>query len=152
VLYASDNIEVIEIGVPAEHITTIDHEMVLPNDRIDRERRFQGQKFVHHKLDAAVWQPAHLPGFVARDTTIAENTNGVAGVLVLKRGKGVPEASAHDADIHFTFVMAGQMTLEASGARYALEAGDAFTLPPGLLATYADPSEDIELLEVRLPG
>ena len=30
VLYASDNIEVIEIGVPAEHVTTIDHEMELP--------------------------------------------------------------------------------------------------------------------------
>ena len=26
VLYASDNIEVVEIGVPAEHITTIDHD------------------------------------------------------------------------------------------------------------------------------
>ena len=24
--FASDNIEVIEIGVPAEHVTTIDHE------------------------------------------------------------------------------------------------------------------------------
>ena len=31
VLFASDNIEVIEIGVPAEHVTTIDHEMELPN-------------------------------------------------------------------------------------------------------------------------
>jgi len=31
VMYASNNIEVIEIGVPAEHVTEIDHEMELPN-------------------------------------------------------------------------------------------------------------------------
>ena len=50
VLFASDNIEVIEIGVPAEHVTTIDHEMQLPNDIVNLNREFNGQKFVHHKV------------------------------------------------------------------------------------------------------
>ena len=42
VLFASDNIEVLEIGVPAEHVTTIDHEMELPNGPANPDRRFQG--------------------------------------------------------------------------------------------------------------
>ena len=40
VLYAADGIEVIEIGVPAEHVTEIDHAMTLPTrSRPDRDGR-----------------------------------------------------------------------------------------------------------------
>ena len=35
---------------------------------------------------------------------------------------------------------------------FALEAGDAFVIPPGETARYGEPSEDLELLEVALPG
>ena len=71
VLYASDNIEVIEIGVPAEHVTTIDHTMELPNATLNPDREFQGQKFVHHKAEEAIWNTFRIPGFRARDTNIA---------------------------------------------------------------------------------
>ena len=33
-----------------------------------------------------------------------------------------------------------------------LAPGDAFVIPPGLAVQYADPSQDLELLEVSLPG
>ena len=157
VLFASDNIEVIEIGVPAEHVTTIDHEMELPNGPANPDRVFQGQKFVHHKVDEAVWQDHRLPGFICRDTTIAANTGDVAGVQVVKRAKkstaGLQPFYSHNADIHFTFVMDGTMTLEGEGRDpYKLQAGDAFVIPPGMGTRYAEPSENIELLEVTLPG
>ncbi|MDJ0825675.1 MAG: cupin domain-containing protein [Rhodobacter sp.] len=153
VLFASDNIEVIEIGVPAEHVTTIDHEMDLPNDRIDPDRRFHGQRFVHHIVDEATWNPHRLAGFESRDTTIAENTGDVAGVHVVRRTDGRPTFHRHDADILFSFVMEGAMTLEGEGRDpYRLSPGDAFVIPPGMATRYADPSEDLELLEVSLPG
>ncbi|MEM8653312.1 MAG: cupin domain-containing protein [Pseudomonadota bacterium] len=153
VLFASDNIEVIEIGVPAEHITTIDHEMALPNGPADPERRFQGQRFVHHKVEDAVWAPFRLTGFEARDTGIADGTNGVAGVQVARKGVGTPDWATHDGDILFTFVMTGTMTLEGEGRDpFALEPGDAFVIPPGMRTRYSDVSDDIELLEVSLPG
>lgn len=153
VLYASDEIEVVEIGVPAEHVTTIDHEMTLPNGPANPDRRFQGQRFVHHKADEAEWRPFRLPGLISRDTTIVENTQNVAGVHVAKKGEGAPAWAAHDADILFTFVMDGTMTLEGEGrAPHRLQAGDAFVIPPGMKTRYADLSDDIELLEVSLPG
>ncbi len=153
VLFASDNIEVIEIGVPAEHITTIDHDMTLPNGTVNPEREFQGQRFVHHKADAATWSPFRLPGYQSRDTTIAEHTADVAGVHVIRRGEGAPGWTNHDCDILFTFVMDGTMTLEGEGKDpHALEPGDAFVIPPGMNTRYADPSDDLELLEVSLPG
>ncbi|MGH1575604.1 cupin domain-containing protein [Planktotalea sp.] len=153
VLFASDNIEVIEIGVPAEHITTIDHQMELPNGVVNPEREFQGQRFVHHKAEDAEWQEFRLKGFTSRDTLIAKNTRDVAGVHVVKRSEGAPEWAAHDSDIHFTFVMDGTMTLEGEGRdpQY-LQAGDAFVIPPSMMTRYSDASEDLELLEVSLPG
>ena len=153
VLYASDNIEVIEIGVPAEHITTIDHDMDLPTPEHLPDREFDGQRFVHHKADEAKWHPFRLPGFTARDTLISRNTKGVAGVHVVRPAAGNPVWASHDADIHFSFVMQGGFTLEGDGvAAQQLEAGDAFVIPPDFATRYADPSDDLEVLEVTLPG
>lgn len=153
VLEASDGIEVIEIGVPAEHITEIDHEMELPTPHLRPDREWQGQKFVFNEVRNAVWEQSRLPGFRSRDTTIATNTKGVAGVQVLERGQGDPVWASHDADIHFTFVMEGSMTLEGEGKDpYTLAPGDAFVTPPHMKTRYSDPSDDIRLLEVTLPG
>ncbi|AXI55805.1 cupin [Sulfitobacter sp. JL08] len=153
VLLASDNVEVIEIGVPAEHETEIDHEMELPTQHLRPDREWQGQKFVFNQAAGADWAAARLPGFKSRDTTIAQNTRNVAGVNVLRKGQGAAKWTAHDTDILFTFVMGGNMVLEGEGRDpHALEAGDAFVIPPGMKTRYADASDDIELLEVALPG
>jgi quercetin dioxygenase-like cupin family protein len=153
VLVASDNVEVIEIGVPAEHETEIDHDMELPTPHLRPDREWQGQKFVFNQAAIADWTKARLPGFNSRDTTIAKNTRDVAGVNVLRKGQGAAQWTAHDTDILFTFVMEGKMVLEGEGRDpHALEAGDAFVIPPGMKTRYADASDDIELLEVALPG
>lgn len=153
VMEASDDLQVIEIGVPADHVTEIDHEMELPTPQFRPDREWQGQKFVQNLAREARWIPFRLPGFECRDTTIAKKTKGVAGVQVVRRGPGDPVWASHDADIHFTYVMAGTLTLEGEGREpMPLEAGDAFVIPPGMRTRLADPSQDIELLEVTLPG
>lgn len=158
VLEASDGIEVIEIGVPAEHVTEIEHEMTLPTPDLRPDREWpdsegRGQKFVHNVGADAPWHPFRLNGFIARDTTINDATKSVAGVQVVRRGTGAPEWSKHDADIHFTFVMEGTMILEGEGKDpYQIEAGDAFVIPPHMATRYSAPSDDLELLEVTLAG
>jgi quercetin dioxygenase-like cupin family protein len=153
VLEASSGIEVIEIGVPAEHITEIEHEMTLPTPDLRPDREWQGQKFVHNIGSDARWHPFRLQGFIARDTTINDATKSVAGVQVVRRGAGNPQWAKHDADIHFTFVMEGSMTLEGEGKDpQSLAMGDAFVIPPGMATRYSDPTDDLELLEVTLAG
>jgi len=150
---ASDDLQVIEIGVPADHVTEIDHEMKLPTRHERPGREWDGQRFVHNLAEGAEWRDFRLPGFTCRDTSIAANTKSVAGVQVIRLGEGAPQWARHDADIHFTFVMKGTMVLEGEGREpFALEAGDAFVIPPGMKTLYANPSADIELLEVTLPG
>ncbi len=153
VLHASADIEVIEIGVPAQHVTTIDHEMELPNGPPRPGKEYHGQEFVHHTRDGASWQPFRLPGFTCRDTGISSGTRGVAGVQVVKPTGEPTVWSANQADIHFTFVMDGNFTLEGEGVPpHELIAGDAFVLPPGMETKYSNCSADLELLEVTLPG
>ena len=156
VLEASDNVEVIELGVPAEHITTIDHEMELPNGTVNPDRDWDGSKFVHHKEAEAVWAPWRIPGWDARDTGIGAGTAGVAGVTVARPdGSGSEVWSSHNTDILFTFVKEGSLTLEvdAEGPKtHDLVAGDAFVLPPFLKTRYVNASADCEVIEATLPS
>lgn len=153
VMESGDGIEVIEIGVPAEHVTEIDHEMTLPNATVNPDREWDGQKFVHNIGATGTFAPFRLPGFEARDTTINANTKGVASVMVA-RPTGAPTAwTSHQGDILFNFVMSGEMTLEGEGKDpYRLSPGDAFVIPPGMKTRYSAATPDLQLLEVSLPG
>ena len=152
-LHASADIEVVEIGVPAQHVTTIEHNMELPNSPAFPDREYQGQRFVHHRKDTAAWTPFRLPGFRCRDSGISAGTKGMAGVQIAARADDRTAWSKHTADIHFSFVLEGGMLLEGEGNDpQRLGPGDAFVLPPGMLTRYSDVSADLELLEVTLPG
>ena len=153
VMEASDGLEVIEIGVPAEHITLIDHEMTLPTPNLRPDREWDGQHFVHDIGKNSDWHPFRVPGFIQRDTTINENTRGVASVQVVRRATGDIPWVSHDCDILFGFVMAGGLTLEGEGEQpNRLACGDAFVIPPNLKTRFGDPTDDLEFLEVTLPG
>ena len=154
VLEASAGVEVIEIGVPAEHLTSVDHEMELPTPHFRPDREFQGTKFVLHRQAEATWEPWRIPGFEARETGIGAATRGVAGVQVAQRIPRIEvPATAHDTDILFGFLRAGSVTLDVEGhPENRLTAGDAFVLPPRLRVAIREPSDDLEILEVALPA
>lgn len=161
VLEASDNLEVVEIAVPAEHMTTIDHDMTLPTGLHKPDRVYQGQTFCHHQRKLANWNPWRIDGFVASDTGVASGSNGIASVQVIRKSQSVKDQSmqqnvdictTHTADILFSFMLAGSMELESKSGRHALNAGDAFVLPPGMESCMLNISEDFEMLEVTLPG
>ena len=154
VLEASDNAEVVELAVPAEHVTTMDHEMALPSASLNPKREFDGQRFCHHEVGGAVWRSGRIAGFEARDTGISDATRGVASVRVAHRLDGeVEPVTSHDADILFSFVLAGNMTLLGQDRdAQDLSEGDAFIIPPKVRTAYVNCSRDLELLEVSLPG
>ena len=153
VLHADDGIEVIEIGVPAEHITEIDHDMALPTAVLRPNREWDGQRFVHSLAKDGIFKPFRIPGFEARDTTIHANTKGVASVMVARPNGKPSRWVKHQGDILFNFVMKGNMVLEGEGKEpFSLSAGDAFVVPPDMATRYSKPSGDLELLEVSLPG
>jgi quercetin dioxygenase-like cupin family protein/catechol 2,3-dioxygenase-like lactoylglutathione lyase family enzyme len=154
VLEASENLQVVEIGVPAEHITTLDHEMELPTSRLNPDRDFGGQRFCRSEVDQAVWTPWRLQGFEARETGIGTATAGVASVQVARAiGSAIGQVTSHTSDILFTFVLSGSVTLRGEGqGAHALGEGDAYVIPPHVKTSLTDTSADLQLLEVSLPA
>jgi mannose-6-phosphate isomerase-like protein (cupin superfamily) len=155
VLESSEGLEVIEIGCPAEHETVADHALTLPTATRRPEREFEGQRFVHHRASAAVWQPWTLPGFESRDLGIATATGALAGACVARRGGG-PATSPmlrHDAELLLTFVLQGELSLCCeSRAGQKLGPDDCCVVPAGLAYALKDCSPELELLEVRSPA
>lgn len=153
VLEASANLQVVEIGVPAEHVTTVDHEMELPTRAVKPDREFGGQKFCRSLASEATWAPWRVPGFEARETGIGAATQGVASVQVIRPALSSRPAASHTADILFTFVLSGATTLEAEGhAPHQLSEGDAYVIPPNLKTALTSCTPDLRLLEVALPA
>lgn len=154
VLEASENLQVIEIGVPAEHITAVDHEMTLPNDVVNPDHDFSGQRFCRSELKDAVWTPSAFGGFEERETGIGAATNGVASVQVL-RATATSESYelTHRVDIYFAFVLSGMATLNGGvHGSHRLSEGDAYVVPPHERVTLEHASADLQLLVVSLPA
>ena len=61
VLESSAGLEVIEIAVPAEHLTALDHALELPTGRMRPHRDFGGQRFCRHLARDAVWNAGPPP-------------------------------------------------------------------------------------------
>ena len=154
VLESSDNLEVLEIGVPAEHITVIDHALKLPTGKHLPDRLFDGQIFVHHQAAKGSWQAARLPGWTAMETGIAHGTAGAASVQLMRpdNGTDAPITATTDADILFGLVASGSMQIGADGQHFEVSAGDGFALPPGQPVQFSQMSPDLSYIEVSLPG
>ncbi len=56
VLECSADLEVVEIGCPAEHETIVEHTIELPTAELRPDREFTGQRFTRHRASQAVWQ------------------------------------------------------------------------------------------------
>jgi quercetin dioxygenase-like cupin family protein len=130
VLESSPSLEVVEITAPALHETFADHDLSLPNQTVDRDRLFSGQRFMFHDASA---------GGVIR---LAEATGGLASADVLTAATDVPP---HDGELVFGFVLDGSATIEGRGW---VEASDAFVIAPNEAWRLADLDPRFRLLHV----
>ena len=154
VMEASPDIEVIEIGVPAEHVTEIDHEFTLPTPKQNPDREWDGQRFVHNIAKGADWDDFRIPGLIARGHNNQPETPKVwHRFRWCAKGQGDIPWTSHGTDILFGFTMAGTAVLDGQDQEATkLTPGDAFAIPPGMQTRLSDVSDDFEFLEVSLPG
>jgi quercetin dioxygenase-like cupin family protein len=164
VLECSADLEVVELGCPADHETIVEHTIELPTGQYRPDREFAGQRFTRHRASHAVWTAWHRSGFEHRDLGIGDATGGLAGARVV-RPSGPPAADrlAHDTEFQFLFVLSGATTLETAtlatgtidtgtASLVRLGQGDAVSIPGALRWALRDCSPDLELLDVTLPA
>ncbi len=156
VLEASDRMQVIEIGCPAEHETWGDPETSLPTGLTLPERGYgpDGHRFVFHQAAHATWAPWRMAGYEYRDTGIGAAMDGVAGVRVVRPvGSPSPVTTQHDGEFLFHFVLDGAITLQrGDDVPLRLGEGDSFVMPAHTPYTFSEPTADAQLLDVTLPG
>ncbi len=156
VLEASDRMQVIEIGCPAEHETWGDPETVLPTGALFPQRGYgpDGHRFVFHRAAEASWHPWRLDGFEYRDTGIGGAMNGVAGARVVRPvGSPAPVTTRHSAEFVFTFVLDGGITVRRDHDEpLQLHEGDSFVVPAHTDYALSDATSDLQLLDVTLPS
>ena len=156
VLDASDRMQVIEIGCPAEHETWGDPESTLPTGLHLPDRGFgvDGHRFLFHEVATAAWAPWRLSGYECRDTGIGAATDGLAGVRVVRPvGSPAPATTQHAAEFLFHFVLEGAITLQrADDEPLRLGEGDSFVMPAHTPYTLSEPTAHAQLLDVTLPA
>jgi mannose-6-phosphate isomerase-like protein (cupin superfamily) len=151
VLEASPGLEVIEIGCPAVHETWVDHELPLPNGKLDAIRDWSGQRFVRHVAASAKWVPWMIPGFAARGTGIAAATSGLASVRVVRAKQPASGAISHEGEFLFFFVLRGELGLRNEDfGSHQLQENESCVLPAGAKFELMG-KPDLEMLEVEFP-
>ena len=153
VLESSDNLEVIEIGSPAEHETFAEHEIKLPTSTLRPDRDFSGQKFVRHIASESPWLPWRFSGFVSRNTGIDKATNGLASAETV-RGKqfAVMSQTSHEFSLMFLFVLKGSISLEVGSKESPIifMVGSSITIPSDCSFQLKIRENDSEFLLVQV--
>ena len=126
VLECSDQMEVVEVGCPAEHETCVDHEMTLPTGKVKPRRVFGGQRFVFHQAEKEPWRSWDVAGMEWQHTDIQEATQGIVSVHALRATAKVDKFSLqHNHALRLLFIMSGQAHFSADGdGQWDLQRGD----------------------------
>ncbi len=155
VLESSDNLEVIEIGAPAEHETFAEHQITLPTAQLKPDRDFSGQRFVRHIAEQTPWLPWRYPGFETRNTGIDLATSGYASAMTVRANRSaIISETKRKYQLMFMFILSGSATLTTGNDRETkqLQAGTSITLPSLLDYKLEISADDTHLLVVELPA
>ena len=133
VLESGDNLEVIEIGYPAEHLTNADPTTTLPNAEVDPDRVWEGQSFIRHIASDAKWQQLST-GVESTDTGIFSATQGLTDVKVIKAdSKSIwKQTTVQSLTFELLFVLDGDAHVSTShDGEHTLANGSSLVIPPG---------------------
>jgi quercetin dioxygenase-like cupin family protein len=150
VLEASDGLEVLEIGLPAEHMTTLDYQMKLPTGLNLPGRRYHEQKFCYHQQAEASWRQLMDSELLRCETTVITDSAGMAAVNVIKTEHAISQGITiqHEHVLQFYYLINGSATLVREGREsVVLHASDSFVLPPNLAIELSDFSAEFYCIE-----
>jgi quercetin dioxygenase-like cupin family protein len=153
VLASGDDLEVVEIGCPAEHDTHREHDLTLPNGVGDPGRSWSGQRFIRHVTADASWDASPRNGWEWQRFGINVATDGLAEArLARTHGPTEPWALAvHDLEFAFIFCRAGELRFVTEDGEIQLSPGDSISVPAGLLHAFGS-VDAAEMFVVTLPG
>lgn len=95
VLECTAGAEVIEVSMPAEHETWVEHDITLPTPELNPDRDFRGQRFVRSIAADANWELSGFGGFERRDTGIDASSGGLVNIQIFRPVSSRSEGSTN---------------------------------------------------------
>lgn len=148
VLESSDDLHVVEVGYPADHITIADHDFDFRSSPVDPSRTWDGQSFVRHTREGELQQRSES-GALWSDTGIAAATNGRADVRIVRTSADDSWTIGPVPPKNFVLAFVLDGTIACDDVSNVLEDGDAIVVAVGSSRTFAGRSHGT-LLEVRI--
>jgi quercetin dioxygenase-like cupin family protein len=117
--------------------------------------------FSHQKAnspDAAYSDGGLRSFFVYRDTGVNAATKGKVRVQLVRAAYKSSEAKGgtgfhfHTADVHVVYMIRGWAKFDYDGVDTLVEAGDCVHQRPGIVHSLYDWSDDMEFMEIIMPG
>jgi len=96
--------------------------------------------------------------FVYRDTGVKAATNGKVRVQLVRAARRSSEARGgtglhfHTAEVHVVYMVRGWAKFDYDGVDTLVEAGDCVHQRPGIAHSLYDWSDDMEFMEIIMPG
>ena len=114
------------------------------------------QKLVHVTQAAAREIPGRREFFKYRDLGVKEGSSGNLNAQTMRAVKGMTEPTGwhfHECDGQFLYILNGWIDMEfETGDEIHLARGDSIFIPGGMRHNETATSDDMELLEVSMPG
>lgn len=149
VLRSSDEMHVVEVGYPAEHVTKADPATSLPSPSLTPDHEWNGQRFVRFQSASAAWVS---DGSVSvADTGIRVATRGRADVHVIHGDRlGTWASSATpEGSFRMLFVLEGSVRLTVDDRVFEASESTTTTIPVGR-RVIAEMTETSRLLFVEV--
>lgn len=153
VLECSADLEVVEIGYPAEHVTCADHDFDFRTSPIDPNRTWDGQRFVRHTNENAIWTGIES-GVEETDTGVDLATQSRADVRVLRMTADSTwtVTTVPTGEFLLVFVLSGELelTTPATPQPHRLHGRGSAVIPVGFDARlHAIEATEVLLVRVR---
>lgn len=149
VLRSSDEMHVVEVGYPAEHVTKADPTTSLPSPALPSDHEWDGQRFIRFHSKSTTWT---TDGSVSvADTGVRAATGGRADVRVIRgdRGSSWSSSPTPARTFRMLFVLEGTARLTVGDRTFEAPDSTTTTIPVGQIAT-VDVTSDSRLLFVEV--
>ena len=118
--------------------------------------RTAGQKVAHGRIAEPVLVKGRRDFFTYRDLGVAEGSAGTMRAQVMTSSQGLSQPTGwhyHECDGQFIYIIKGWVDLEfEDGRTIRVEEGDSLFIPGYLRHNETRTSEEMEILEVSVPG
>ena len=110
----------------------------------------------HATPETAPIVPGRREFFQYRDLLVADATNGLMKAQIMSSSLGLTRPTGwhhHECDAQFVYALKGWVDLEfEDGRKLRLKAGESLLIPGGMKHNETATSQDLEILEVHVPG